>query len=184
MVEQQEMTGEARHMELEMKFNEACAYLDAGHHREAFRLFQEAARAGHRASWLNVGYCFDVGLGVRRSRERALFWYRKAASKGFGAAAGNIGTVYRDEGRPRLAARWFLKAVSLGTDHGPRLTPGSRRRSGRSWRLALRRPVAGNGPFNKGSKRTHFLSSGLPGFSQRASDKAILVVHTSRWQEG
>jgi hypothetical protein len=24
-----------------------------------------------------------------------------------------IGVVYRDEGRPRLAARWFLKAVSL-----------------------------------------------------------------------
>jgi TPR repeat protein len=113
MVEQQEMTGAPRHMDLEMKFNEACAYLDAGHHREAFRLFQEAARAGHQASWLNVGYCFDVGLGVRRSRERALFWYRKAAKAGDGAAANSIGTVYRDEGRPRLAARWFLKAVSL-----------------------------------------------------------------------
>jgi TPR repeat protein len=114
MVEQQEMTGKARHMDLERMFNEADALVDAGHHREAFRLFHKAARAGHRSSWLNVGYCFDVGRGVRRSRERALFWYRKAASKGSGAAAGNIGTVYRDEGRPRLAARWFLKAVSLG----------------------------------------------------------------------
>ena len=114
MVEQQEMTGEARHVDLERMFNEADALVDAGHHREAFRLFHKAARAGHRASWLNVGYCFDVGRGVRRSRERALFWYRKAASKGSGAAANNIGTVYRDEGRPRLAARWFLKAVSLG----------------------------------------------------------------------
>ena len=108
------MTGATRHMDLEKKFNEADALLDAGHHREAFRLFHEAARAGHRASWLNVGYCFDVGRGVRRSRERALFWYRKAAKKGNGAAATGIGTVYRDEGRPRLAARWFLKAVSLG----------------------------------------------------------------------
>ncbi|PTL77132.1 tetratricopeptide repeat protein [Vitiosangium sp. GDMCC 1.1324] len=114
MVEQQEMTGKARHMDLEVKFNEASAHLDAGHHREAFRLFHEAARAGHQASWLNVGYCFDVGRGVRRSRERALFWYRKAVSKGDGAAANNIGTMYRDEGRPRLAARWFQKAVSLG----------------------------------------------------------------------
>ncbi len=95
-------------------FKEADAQLDAGHHREAFRLFHQAARAGHRASWLNVGYCFDVGLGVRRSRERALFWYRKAASKGDGAAANNIGTLYRAEGRPSLAARWFQKAVSLG----------------------------------------------------------------------
>jgi TPR repeat protein len=114
MVEQQEMTGEARHMDLEKMFNEADAQSDAGHHREAFRLFLAAARAGHRASWLNVGYCFDVGRGVRRSREKALFWYRKAVSKGDGSAANNIGTMYRDEGRPRLAARWFLKAVSLG----------------------------------------------------------------------
>ncbi len=114
MVEQQEVTGVARHRDLEKMFNEADAQLDAGHPREAFRLFHEAARAGHRASWLSVGYCFDMGLGVRRSREKALFWYRKAASKGDGAAANNIGTVYRDEGRPRLAARWFQKAVSLG----------------------------------------------------------------------
>jgi TPR repeat protein len=101
-------------MDLDRKFNEADALVDAGRYRAAFRLFHEAARAGHRASWVNVGYCFDVGRGVRRSRERAFFWYRKAASKGDSAAANNIGTVYRDEGRPRLAARWFLKAVSLG----------------------------------------------------------------------
>ena len=114
MVEKQEVTGKVRRMELEMKFNEACAHLDAGRNREAFRLLQEAAWAGHVASLLNLGYCFDVGRGVRRSRDRALFWYRKAVSKGDGAAANNIATIYRDEGRPRLAARWFQKAVSLG----------------------------------------------------------------------
>jgi TPR repeat protein len=114
MVEQQEMTGQARNTDLEKMFNEASAHLDAGRHREAFRLFLEAARAGDRASWLNVGYCFHLGKGVRRSRQRALFWYRKAVSKGDGSAANNIGTMYRDEGRPRLAFRWFLKAVSLG----------------------------------------------------------------------
>ncbi len=108
------MAGKVQSMDLEVKFREACAHLDAGRHREAFRLFHEAARAGHVASLLNLGYCFDVGHGVRRSREQALFWYRKAATKGDGAAANNIGTLYRDEGRPRLAARWFQKAVSLG----------------------------------------------------------------------
>jgi TPR repeat protein len=57
------------------------------------RFASSRRRHGHRASWLNVGYCFDVGLGVRRSRERALFWYRKAAKKGDGAAANSIGTA-------------------------------------------------------------------------------------------
>ena len=64
------MTGNTRHMDLEKKFNKASALLDAGHYREAFRLFNEAARAGHRASWVNVGYCFDVGLTrVARARD-------------------------------------------------------------------------------------------------------------------
>lgn len=53
------MPGNARHMDLEKKFNEADALLDAGHHREAFRLFYEAARAGHRVSWVNVEGCIE-----------------------------------------------------------------------------------------------------------------------------
>ncbi|HYH98609.1 MAG TPA: hypothetical protein VD972_21835, partial [Hyalangium sp.] len=47
-------------------------------------------------------------------RTHALQWYRKAVRGGEAAAANNIGTIYRDEGRLRLAVRWFEKAAAMG----------------------------------------------------------------------
>jgi len=102
-------------VDLEAVFTTACAHLDAGRKRDAFRLFRQAAMLGHQASVLNLGYCFDVGAGVRRSRADALFWYRKAVSRGDANAANNIGTIYRDESKPRLAERWLQRAVSMGS---------------------------------------------------------------------
>ena len=43
-----------------------------------------------------------------------MYWYRRAVRQGQAAAANNIGTIYRDEGRLRLAIRWFAKAADLG----------------------------------------------------------------------
>ena len=75
-----------------------------------------AARAGDTGAQVNVGYSYDVGQGAPRSRTKALYWYRRALRNGVAYAATNIGTVYRDEGRPKLAERWFQKAASLGDD--------------------------------------------------------------------
>jgi TPR repeat protein len=99
---------------IEAGFTRAWALLDDGHAREAFRLFLSAAKAGHLGAQVVVGYLYDAGKGVRRSRDLALCWYRKAARRGDASAANNIATVYRDDGRLRLAMRWFDKAVSLG----------------------------------------------------------------------
>ncbi len=104
------------HTSTEEQFSRACRLLDEGRAREAFRLFSAAARAGHLEAQSNLGYLFDTGTGVRRSRLKALHWYRKAARRGDPAAANNIGTVFRDEGRPRLALRWFEKAIALGNE--------------------------------------------------------------------
>ncbi len=100
--------------DLDTLFRQADALMQRGRLEEAFRLFLRGARAGDSSCQLNVGYLYDVGRGVRRSRERALYWYRKGARRREGAAASNIATLYRDEGRPRLAARWFEKAVAWG----------------------------------------------------------------------
>jgi uncharacterized protein len=103
--------------EREAEFVLADALLESTNTREAargFRLLRRIAAGGDLSAHLGVGYCYDVGLGVRRSRADALRWYRRAAAHGVGAAAGNIGCIYRDEGRPRLALRWFRKAVAAG----------------------------------------------------------------------
>jgi TPR repeat protein len=77
-------------------------------------LLLRLAEAGDESSQLNVGVAYDTGRGVRKSRARALYWYRQGARRNDWASASNIGTIYRDEGRPLLALRWFEKAVGWG----------------------------------------------------------------------
>jgi uncharacterized protein len=82
----------------------------------AFRLLLIAAKLGDEGAQLNLGYTYDVGLGVARNRSAALFWYRKAYRNGrrSGNATANIGTIYRDEQDDWKAIRWFQRAVDLG----------------------------------------------------------------------
>ncbi|MFL5346518.1 MAG: tetratricopeptide repeat protein [Hyalangium sp.] len=95
-------------------FAQASRLLERGRIAEAFRLFLEAAKAGNSRAQLTVGYLYDTGQGVSRSRTQAMSWYRRAVRQGDAAAANNIATLYRDEGRLRLAIRWFEKAAALG----------------------------------------------------------------------
>ena len=83
---------------------------ESGDLRLAFQLFSAQAAAGDDGAQLNLGYFYDVGLGTRRNREKALQWYRRAYRQGSSAAASNIATVYRDNGRPRLAFAWYKRA--------------------------------------------------------------------------
>jgi TPR repeat protein len=83
---------------------------------EAFRVLLSAARSGDNSVFINLGFAYDVGRGVRKSKRKALHWYRRALALGEGAAAHNIGTVYRDRGQPARAARYFREAIALG--HG------------------------------------------------------------------
>jgi hypothetical protein len=82
--------------------------------RSAFRLFLAAAKLGDAGARVNIGYFYDVGLGVQRNRQTALNWYRKAYRAGMSVAATNIGIVYRDEGKPERAVDWFRRAIALG----------------------------------------------------------------------
>lgn len=89
---------------------------DEGHLRSAFRLFLSAAKAGDVSSQLNVGYFYYRGVGLRRDRKRALYWYKRAYRRGNASAAKNIGIVWRDSQQPRRALSWFHRATKLGDD--------------------------------------------------------------------
>lgn len=99
-------------------FARACALEEAGDFKAALRLLVRLVSAGDPSVAVNVGYYYDVGLGVRKSAEKALYWYRKAYRHGVASAAHYIGTVYRDQERYRLAERWFVKALAMGDDAG------------------------------------------------------------------
>ncbi|MGH7118989.1 MAG: hypothetical protein ACREFP_08380 [Acetobacteraceae bacterium] len=58
-----------------------------------------AAKLGNPSAQLNLGYTYDVGIGVRRNRAAAIYWYRRAYRQGVGIAASNIGTIFRGRGQ-------------------------------------------------------------------------------------
>lgn len=59
--------------EAEALFLRANALIEQGHPAAGVKLLKVAATAGHPDAQLNLGYCFDVGSGVRRSREQSLY---------------------------------------------------------------------------------------------------------------
>jgi hypothetical protein len=73
--------------------------------------------------FVNLGHAYDVGQGVRRSKRKALRWYRLAVAQGEAAAANNIGTVYRDRGDLIRSLKWFSRAARMG-DSGANLAIG------------------------------------------------------------
>ncbi len=100
--------------EADVLWRRADALSDRGRNKQAFALFRAAAQLGDDGAQLNVGYCYDVGKGVRKNTSRAMLWYKDASRRGNCAAAHNIGTVYRDKGVFGLARRWFLNAIKRG----------------------------------------------------------------------
>jgi TPR repeat protein len=94
--------------------NLASRLADQHRYRQAFRVLLRAARRGDAAVFLNLGYLYDVGQGIRKSKRKALHWHRRALTAGVTTAAHNIGTVYRDRHDVVRAIRWFQRAVDMG----------------------------------------------------------------------
>jgi len=89
---------------------------ERGDRRSAFRLMLAAAKLGDIGAQVNVGNCYDDAQGVRRNRELALYWYRRAYRRGCSAAAHNMGVMLRKENQLKRALRWFARAVELGDE--------------------------------------------------------------------
>jgi TPR repeat protein len=89
---------------------------DKGNMRKAVRLYLAGAEAGDSGCQLNLGNLYDEGSGVRRDRDAALYWYKRAYRQGHASAAHNIGVTWRNEKRFTRAQEWFRKAVAMGDE--------------------------------------------------------------------
>ena len=112
---------------------EADAAWDRGDLKEAFTLFSRAARLGHVAGQLNVGYFFDRGLFVSQDKQKALKWYHEAYEQGDPCGANNIATVYKELGHDSRALWWSRRAAAMGD-------PDLLLQLGESYELGLRLP--------------------------------------------
>ena len=108
------MAGASDVASLESDFRRARELWDEKDFRGALTIFVHLAECGHTGAMLNIGYFYDLGLGVKRDSTKALRWYRRAYRRGDSSAANNIGTVYRDRGNLRRAAEWFTRAIQAG----------------------------------------------------------------------
>jgi TPR repeat protein len=82
--------------------------------KAAVRAFLPAASSGNGSAAHSLGYCFDVGLGVRRNSKLAMRWYLRAWRRGIATSATNIATIYRDRGFFAQAVRWWQRAIEAG----------------------------------------------------------------------
>jgi TPR repeat protein len=98
----------------DLLFSRANQQWELGKLRSAFRLFLAAAKTGDPGAQHDLGYFYDVGVGVERNRSAAIYWYGRAVHQGNSGAAYNIGTIFRDEQKAREAVKWFQQAIKLG----------------------------------------------------------------------
>jgi TPR repeat protein len=93
---------------------EAHAAWESARNKEAFRLFLIGARAGIVGCMLDLGYFYDVGIGTRRDKAKAMSWYKRAYRSKDAAAASNIAVLYQEQSKNRLAFQWFKRSAKLG----------------------------------------------------------------------
>lgn len=81
----------------------------------AFRLFLLIAdEIGEETALSTTGYFYDNGIGVRRNKTKAMYWYKRAYRAGSGTAAINVGLMFRQRGEATTALRWFRRALVIG----------------------------------------------------------------------
>ncbi len=114
---------------------------EAGDYGQAFCWLKSLAEQGAAEAYHMLGYLYDVGRGTRRSKAKAIYWYRKAYANGESASASNLATIYRDSGAARLEFEWYKRAADLG-DGDALLEIGIRYLSGKGIRRSAAKAVA------------------------------------------
>jgi TPR repeat protein len=109
------------HMETNMDIQKKCALdaFDASNYEQALSLMLPIAEAGDIEIMCNVGTIYQLGLGVPRNLEKAVYWLEKAALQGNALAAHNLGTLYMTclpdwPQDPELSEKWRALSRKLG----------------------------------------------------------------------
>ncbi len=103
----------------QLEFNKGVAAYDAGDFSTAYAIWLPLAKSGDIAAQRNVAHMLRRGHGVSQDRERALWFYERAASVGLASAALNAGmmriepdTAYHDLEK---GAEWLNLAAAGGS---------------------------------------------------------------------
>jgi len=85
----------------------------------AFKLFSQAAKAGHIEAQYYLGLCYLYGDGIEQDNTKALTWLERSARAGFVKAMICLAALYLTGTRfPKnddAAVKWFQKAADAGS---------------------------------------------------------------------
>lgn len=96
--------------------------------KEAFSLYQTAAKAGHAQSAYRVAVCCEMGQdeggGTRRDPQKAMQWYKRAATLGDTPAMYKIGIIklkglLGQPKEPQEALIWLRRAADRADEENP-----------------------------------------------------------------
>lgn len=100
------------------EYNEAMKAYERGEYFLARRLLLPLANNSHPESQFYLGMIYDMGMGVAANASIAVYWYKKAAEKGYHHAQHNLAVAYANgEGiAPNMghALRWWKRAAKQG----------------------------------------------------------------------
>lgn len=68
----------------------ASLYIEQENYEEAYKYVVKAADLGHPQAEYNLGYFYENGLVVEQDKEKAKYWYEKAAAQGWANAQNNL----------------------------------------------------------------------------------------------
>lgn len=96
--------------------------------KEAFILYQTAAKAGHAQSAYRVAVCYEMGQedggGTRRDPNKAVHWYQRAATLGDTPAMYKLGVIQLkgllgQPKNPKEALNWLKRAAEQANEENP-----------------------------------------------------------------
>ena len=96
--------------------------------KEAFILYQTAAKAGHAQAAYRVAVCYEMGQedggGTRRDPNKAFHWYQRAATLGDTPAMYKLGVIQLkgllgQQKHPKEALNWLKRAAEQANEENP-----------------------------------------------------------------
>jgi uncharacterized protein len=101
--------------EADLHFMQGDAAEAAGDYAAARIAFEQGATLGDTLCLTRLAYMYDLGLGVRSDKSRAMMLYLRAWRLEPGeTAATNIAILHREAGNHRQMFQWFRRAVRAG----------------------------------------------------------------------
>jgi TPR repeat protein len=91
---------------------------ESANYVQALKLFNMAAQRDNPEGYFNLGYMYQMGLGVATDYQRAIALYTKAADLGNKYAMNNLGLIYNQGLGVKLdylqSLSWYTKSAVLG----------------------------------------------------------------------